>query len=114
MPVGLPDEELLDELEDEDEDELLEDELLDEELDDDELLEEEELLLDELELLDELVPELEPEEAACPPQPATSIAASARGNSFVVIGNHPNYWTLCMCARLANLSMTSGVILKRN
>ena len=87
MPVGLPEEELLEELEDE----LLEDELLEEELED-ELLEDEladdellELLDEELEELEDAPPELDPDEADCPPQPVARIVAMTRGNNFVVI-----------------------------
>jgi hypothetical protein len=82
--VGLPDDELLEELE-ELEDELLEEELLDEELLDDELLDE---VLDEEEELEELedaAPGLDPDDVDCPPQPVARIVTMTRGNNFVVI-----------------------------
>ena len=102
--MGLPEDELLEELDDDEE--LLDEELLDDELDEDELDEEEELLLDELELLDEPVPELEPDEVVCPPQPAISIAAIARSNNFVVIFGHQElldvvlYFSVFVCTQL--------------
>ena len=102
--MGLPEDELLEELDDDEE--LLDEELLDDELDEDELDEEEELLLDELELLDEAVPELELDEVVCPPQPAISIATIARGNNFVVIVGHQElldvvlYFSVFVCTQL--------------
>lgn len=76
LPVGLPDDELLEELDDE----LLEDELLEEELLD-ELLDEEE----ELEEPEDAPPELDPDDVDCPPQPVARIVTMTRDNSFVVI-----------------------------
>ena len=79
--MGLPEEELLEELEDELDDELLDDELM-----------EDELLDEELELLDELLDEEEelegappPDDADCPPHPVARIVAMTRGKNFVVI-----------------------------
>lgn len=109
--MGLPEDELLDELDDELlEEELLDDELLLDELLDDELLDEE-LLVEELELLEDAVPEVEPEEVDWPPQPAISIAITARGKKFLFILIHQKLTRGYLLSKTAHLSKTAeGIV----
>lgn len=104
--MGLPDDELLEELEDE----LLEDELLEEELLEDELLDDE--LLDDEEELEELE-EAPPDELDCPPQPAARIVTMTSGNSFVVILITQNVDVVIVAAAMPTPTAASNHTVKK-